>query len=60
MDEISYNDIWKTYYSVDALIFPSKLESFGLPILEAMYAGLFIVCSDKEFTREICREGYLF
>ena len=47
MDEISYNDIWKTYYSVDALIFPSKLESFGLPILEAMYAGLFIVCSDR-------------
>ena len=25
-----------------------------------MYAGLFIVCSDKEFTREICGEKAIY
>lgn len=36
-----------------ALVFPSKLESFGLPILEAMGAGTSVVASDTPIFREL-------
>jgi glycosyltransferase involved in cell wall biosynthesis len=43
------------YYSqVDALIFMSKEESYGFPLLEAMYIGLPIVCADLPYAHELC------
>jgi glycosyltransferase involved in cell wall biosynthesis len=42
------------YYQVDALIFPSLTESYGLPLIEAMVAGLPIVCSDLPYARCLC------
>ncbi len=40
------------YLSHDCLVFPSKLETWGLPITEAKDKGLMILAADFPFTRE--------
>ena len=40
------DDIAKVYRNSDALLFPTRYESFGLVVVEAMAAGLPIVTSD--------------
>lgn len=45
------------YYSKSVLLFPSYLESFGLPLLEARLCGCPIIASDCNFAREIL-DGY--
>ena len=40
-------------YSRSVLLFPSELESFGLPLLEARMAGCMIFAADTPFAREI-------
>lgn len=47
LDEV-YN-----YYSKSILIFPSYIETFGLPLLEAKKHGCPILASDCEFSHEI-------
>src|SRR5207249_11029764 len=44
----------ETYRHADILVFPSLVESFGYPMVEAMAAGLPIVASDTATNREIC------
>lgn len=41
-------------------IFPSKEEGFGLPLLEAMAAGVPCVASDIEVFREVCSDTPLY
>jgi len=41
------------YARADTLIYPSVLESFGLPLLEAKDAGLQIVASELDYVRDI-------
>ena len=45
------------YYSKSILLFPSYIESFGLPLLEARLFGCPIIASDCSFSREILN-GY--
>lgn len=44
------------YYSRTALLFPSYIETFGLPLLEAREAGCPIIASDMPFAREILKD----
>ncbi len=41
------------YRSSRALIYPSLLESFGLPLLEAQAAGLDIVAAELDYVRDV-------
>jgi glycosyltransferase involved in cell wall biosynthesis len=42
------------YSKVDALLFLSKKESYGFPLVEAMFVGLPIVCPDLPYARTLC------
>ena len=47
------------YHLADALLFPSREEGFGIPILEAGLAGLPVFCADIPPLRELA-EGAAF
>lgn len=44
-------------YTKSVLLFPSFIESFGLPLLEARLSNCFIIAGDMPFSREILN-GY--
>jgi len=50
---IPHDEVLKTYEKVDALIFPSFIESFGLPLLEAKSKKLIIIASELDYIRDI-------
>ena len=52
--ELNNDQLAKEYIDNDALVFLSKQESYGFPLIEAMYCGLPILCSDMPFTRTLC------
>jgi len=47
----------RLYCGADIFVFPSVVESFGHPMMEAMAAGLPIVAADTPVNREVCGEG---
>ena len=42
------------------MIFPSKFEGFGLPILEAFHAGLPVLSSNATVLPEVAQDGALY
>ncbi len=48
------------YARADIFVYPSVVESFGHPLLEAMAAGLPIVAADVPINREICGDAALY
>lgn len=48
-----YERICQLYYRYDALLFPSYIETFGLPLLEAALTGMPIIASDLPYAREV-------
>lgn len=52
-----YEGTWRLYAEADIFVFPSLVESFGHPLVEAMAAGLPIVASDVPVHREICGDA---
>ena len=48
------------YSKVDALLFLSKEESYGFPLLEAMFVGLPIVCPDLPYARVLCGDNAIY
>lgn len=53
-------DLVAAYQSADALLFPSRIEGFGFPVLEAMAAGCPVVCTDVTSLPEVGREAALY
>ena len=47
------------YANAAAFAYPSLVEGFGMPVLEAMAAGLAVVASDAEAVREVAGAGAL-
>jgi glycosyltransferase involved in cell wall biosynthesis len=45
------------YRYAGALVYPSKDEGFGIPLLEAMSMGCPVVCSDTSIFREVAGEA---
>ncbi len=46
-------ELFSIYKSSDCLLFPSKIESFGLPLDEAACFGLPVIASNLPFAREV-------
>jgi len=50
---LPYDQVKQLYTQVQALIFPSTLESFGLPLIEARQAGLPVLASELDYVRDV-------
>jgi glycosyltransferase involved in cell wall biosynthesis len=55
--QVPYSTLLSYYKSADALLFPSKIESFGLPLLEASCFGLPIIACDLPYAREVLEDN---
>ena len=54
---LSGDEVVEAFNSADVFIFPSMGDGFGLVILEAMSAGLPVICSSNCAGRDIVRDG---
>lgn len=54
---IDFHELTRVYASADCLLFPSLMEGFGFPPLEAMASGTPVVCSDQPSLPEIVGEA---
>lgn len=50
---LSHSEILSLYTKIDALIFPSTFESFGLPLIEARQAGLRVLAPELDYVRDV-------
>lgn len=57
---LSRRAVSRMYQLSDVLVFPSLVESFGLPLLEAVACGLPVVACETPFAREICAGAALY
>ena len=48
------------YARATALVFPSRYEGFGLPVLEAMTVGGVVICSDASTMPEVGGDAVLY
>lgn len=59
---VSYAELLKFYQRATMVVYPSCIESFGLPLIEAASLGKKIVCSDLPYANEVLNgyEGVTF
>ena len=57
---VPHEELLKQYHQTKALIYPSLLESFGLPLLEAVEAGLGVVAAELDYVRDIVNPAQTF
>lgn len=53
-------DLSAVMAGAELLVFPSLYEGYGLPVLEAMSAGVPVVCSDRASLPEVAGDAALF
>jgi glycosyltransferase involved in cell wall biosynthesis len=60
--KITHEQVIWMYQQVDVLVFPSYIETLGLPLIEAATEGLPVIASDLDYSREVLRgyEGVAF
>ncbi|MPN59562.1 hypothetical protein SDC9_207283 [bioreactor metagenome] len=55
--KLKYEEVLRYYKSSDIVLFPSYVETFGLPLIEASYFKKNIIVSDCSYSREVLN-GY--
>lgn len=62
LGKITHEQVIWMYQQVDVLVFPSYIETLGLPLIEAASEGLPVIASDLDYSREVLRgyEGVAF
>jgi glycosyltransferase involved in cell wall biosynthesis len=53
------DDMPSLYRGAAALVFPSRFEGFGMPVLEAMASGCPVVCGDRTSLPEVAGDAAL-
>lgn len=57
---VSKEIVQKLYQQTKALIYPSLVESFGMPLIEAKQLGLAIVASELDYVRDVVNPNETF
>lgn len=57
---LSYSETQGLYGQAEVFVFPSTVESFGFPLVEAMAHGLPIVVVDTPVNREVCQDAAVY
>ncbi len=57
---LSPSEMIQAYGEVDGLLFLSMDESYGFPLVEAMFMGLPIVCPDLPYAHTLCADGAIY
>jgi len=57
---LSPQDMIEAYSQVDGLVFLSREESYGFPLVEAMYVGLPIICPDLAYAHVLCGDEAIY
>lgn len=60
VDHLSPAEMIHAYRSVDGILFLSKKESFGFPLVEAMFLGLPVICPDLPYARTLCGDQAIY
>lgn len=60
VDKLQPHAVLDVYRTADALLFLSLSESFGFPLVEAMWIGLPIICPDLPYARTLCGEQAIY
>jgi hypothetical protein len=60
VDRLAPDKVIKAYEAADALLFLSLSESFGFPLVEAMWIGLPIICPDRPYARTLCGDQAIY
>jgi glycosyltransferase involved in cell wall biosynthesis len=60
LGRVPYQDVLGYYRGALALVFPSLIETFGHPLLEAMLAGTPVLAADIPAFREVASDAALF
>jgi glycosyltransferase involved in cell wall biosynthesis len=60
LGHLPHDELLCVYGQTKALIFPSLIESFGLPLIEAREAGLPILASELDYVRDVCEPVQTF
>jgi len=53
LGKVASADMPALYKSSSAMIFPSKVESYGLPLIEATQMGLPVLASELDYVRDV-------
>ena len=57
VDEITMVEL---YHKSDALLFLSEYESYGFPLIEAMYMGMAIICPSEPYAETLCGDQAIY
>ncbi len=55
--DVPYEQVLGLYQKATVLVMPSHIETFGLPMLEAMSCGTPVLASDIPVAREVCADA---
>lgn len=60
LGKIKLEDMPSVYKEIDYLFFPSLLETYGIPYIEAMYFEKPILTSDLDFANDLCGDAAIY